>query len=81
MTLYVLVSVLIVLLVAATCVAFVLGLLGEVGVVRLAPCPTCSHLVPSTGDGNRPSCPYCRHVHLAHPLRTIRHPLQELAHH
>jgi hypothetical protein len=81
MTIYVLASVLIVLLVGASSLALMVGLLGEMGVVRLAPCPQCEHLVMSSGRAGQVSCPYCRHVHLAHPLRTLRHPVRELAHH
>ncbi|MBO0845291.1 MAG: hypothetical protein J2P22_07760 [Nocardioides sp.] len=80
MALYLVISVLIFLLVAYSCVALIIGLLGEVGAVRLARCPRCAHLVVNPRDTAQ-SCPYCRHVHLAHPLRTLRHPVRELVHH
>jgi len=80
MTLYIVSSVLVLVLVAVSSAAFMLGLLGEVGVVRLARCPQCAHFaVTSRGSGM--TCPYCRHVHLAHPLSTMRHPFRALVHH
>ena len=79
--LYVIVSVLTVLLVVASGVALVVGLLGELGVMTLARCPACSHFVLRAWDTEQPACPYCRHEHLTHPLRTMRHPFRELVHH
>jgi len=80
MSLYVVVTVLIAALIAVSGLFFVVGALGLVGVVRLAPCPRCAHMVLSSRDAEQ-RCPYCRHDHLAHPLRTMRHPFHELAHH
>lgn len=81
MALDVVVSVLVLVVAAATCFAFTLGLLGEFGVVRLRRCPQCaSFMVSLSGAANR-RCVSCRHAHLTHPLRTIRHPVRELLHH
>ncbi len=80
MALYVVITVLVFLLVAASCGALVLGVLGEIGVVRLVRCDACGHVVVLTRGTGRPSCPYCSHVHLSHPLRTLRHPVRELVH-
>lgn len=81
MELYLVIAVLLFVLVAASCVALVVGALGEFGVVRLVRCTQCAHVVVLQSGANQPSCPYCRHVHLAHPVRTLRHPIRELAHH
>lgn len=80
MELYVVVSLLVLVLVVATCVAFTVGLLGEFGVVRLTRCPECAHVLMASRGNEQPACPYCRHDRLAHPLRTMRHPVRELAH-
>jgi hypothetical protein len=80
MSLYVVVTVLIAALVVVSGLFFVVGALGLAGVVRLGPCPNCAHMVAAYRDREQ-SCPYCRHDHLAHPLRTMRHPIRELAHH
>lgn len=80
MTLYVVISVLILLLVAATCAAFTLGVLGELGMVRAGHCSKCDGLVVSLRRSLPSICMSCRHDHLAHPLRTMRHPIRELAH-
>lgn len=72
MTLYVLAGVLIVVLVVASCAALILGLFGEMGVVTLARCPECDHLVMGGPGTPRAGCYYCRHDHLVHPLRTMR---------
>jgi len=81
MTLDVVTSVLVLVLVAATCLALGLGLLGEFGLVRLGRCPTCDGLVVALRGSERPTCLSCRHDHLAHPLHTLRHPIRELVHH
>jgi hypothetical protein len=81
MPLYIVAVGLVVFLVAVSCVALALGLLGELGVVRLLRCPACAHFVVGSWNTPLTSCPYCRHEHLAHPLRTLRHPFQELVHH
>jgi hypothetical protein len=80
MSLYVVVTLLIVALIAVSGLFFVVGALGLAGVVRLTPCPRCAHMVMTSRDAEQ-QCPYCRHDHLAHPLRTMRHPFRELAHH
>ena len=80
MSLYVLVIVWIAALIAVSGLFFVVGALGMAGVVRLGSCPRCAHMVASWRDAEQ-RCPYCRHDHLAHPLRTMRHPVRELAHH
>jgi hypothetical protein len=80
MVLYVVTSVLILLLVAASCLALILGVLGEAGIVDLVRCPTCAHVVVASRDAGEPTCLYCRHNVLAHPLRSLRHPLRGLAH-
>lgn len=79
--LYAVTVALILLLVVASCIALILGVLGEVGVVRYLRCSGCEHLVVTSGQASAPRCPYCRHHHLAHPLRTLQHPIRELVHH
>jgi hypothetical protein len=81
MALYLVIAVLVFMLVTASCVALVVGVLGECGVVRLVRCTRCAHIIVLQSGVEQPSCPYCRHTHLAHPLRTLRHPIRELAHH
>jgi hypothetical protein len=82
MALYFLITLLVFLLVAVSCVALLLGVLGEVGALKLVRCTRCDHFVVLPCGAERPSCcPYCRHTHLAHPLRTLRHPVRELVHH
>jgi len=81
MALYLVVAVSVFLLVTASCVALVVGLLGECGVLRLVRCTRCGHAVVLRSGAFQPSCSYCRHVHLAHPLQTLRHPIRELVHH
>jgi hypothetical protein len=76
--LYAVTIVLILLLVTASCVALLLGVLGEMGVLRYLRCERCEHLVVAPRDGAAPTCLYCRHVHLTHPVRTLRHPIREL---
>lgn len=79
MTLDVVTSGLIAALLAATCAVFVLGLLGELGVLRRARCPECDrHVLRRRGGADHP-CVACRHDHLAHPVRTLRHPVRELS--
>jgi hypothetical protein len=80
-TLYVLASALILALLAATCVAFARGLLGQFGVVRMAHCPSCDRFAMSWASTAEPGpCLRCRHERLAHPVHTLLHP-RELAHH
>ena len=81
MVLYAVVAVLVLALVAASAVALMLGLLGEVGVFRMVRCASCGHLVVGPGDSADGRCPHCRHEHLAHPRRTLRHPGHVLARH
>jgi hypothetical protein len=81
MTLDVVTSVLVLLLVAVTCVAFVVGLLGEFGLLRIARCSECDKVVVRLRATQEFTCLTCRHEHLAHPLRTMRHPVRELVHH
>ena len=80
MALDVVASVLVLVLVAATCVAFVVGLLGEFGLLRVARCQECDKVIVSLWLSERSTCLACRHAHLAHPLRTMRHPVRELVH-
>jgi DNA-directed RNA polymerase subunit RPC12/RpoP len=77
----VVIAVLATLLGLVTLVALALGLLGVAGLVRLVSCENCGHLVVLSRDASGPTCPYCRHHHLAHPLRMMRHPVRELARH
>ena len=81
MTLDVVTSVLVLLLLATSTVVFMLGLLGELGVLRVGRCPDCERFVLRQRRGSRPGCMLCRHESLAHPLRTMRHPVRELARH
>jgi len=81
MAAYVIVGVLVGALAIVTLAALVLGLLGAGGLVNLARCTRCAHLVIIGRDDAKPICPYCRHEHLAHPLTTLRNPRRELLHH
>lgn len=81
MVLYVVIIVLGLALAGASCLALILGMLSEAGVLRLDRCDQCSHFVVQPRESEQATCPYCRHVHLAHPLRTLRHPVRELVHH
>ena len=81
MTLDVVTSALILVLFAVTCAVFALGLLGEFGVLRPTRCPECDRLGLRWRNRGEDTCASCRHEHLAHPLRTIRHPVRELARH
>lgn len=77
MAIYIVLAILIGLLGLATFAAMLIGLFAAGGVLHLARCGNCRHLVIATRSG----CPYCRHQHLAHPLTTLRHPRRELLHH
>jgi len=81
MTLDVITSVLILLLVAFTCVGLVVGLLGEVGAVRGTHCARCGRFATTSRGGSEGICLLCRHDHIAHFLRALRHPAREFAHH
>ncbi|GAB4010772.1 hypothetical protein [Nocardioides ultimimeridianus] len=72
---------LIAVLLAATSVVFVLGLLGELGVLRRGRCPECDRHVLRRQGGEDHACAMCRHDHLAHPVRTLRHPVREFSQH
>ncbi|HJQ06572.1 MAG TPA: hypothetical protein VJ872_14055 [Nocardioides sp.] len=80
MTLDVVTSGLVAALLVATSVVFVLGLLGELGVLRRARCPECDrHVLRRRGAADH-ACAVCRHDHLAHPVRVLRHPVREFSH-
>lgn len=79
--LYVVTVVLIFLLAAASCVALLLGVLGEAGVLRYSRCQRCAHLVVTYDDTTAPTCLYCRHTRLTHPFRALRQATRELVHH
>jgi hypothetical protein len=67
------VALIVALAVAATALIY-LGLLGMIGQLYVVRCAACNHLTFSSADLPQASCPYCRHPVLLHPLRTVRHP-------
>jgi DNA-directed RNA polymerase subunit RPC12/RpoP len=73
MAIEVLAGVLVVLLVAATVAAFVIGLLGVGGAAPLLRCARCGHLSLAIGRSAPRDCSYCRHEHLFHPIDALRH--------
>jgi hypothetical protein len=62
-------------LAAATTAALYYGLLGMIGMFFIVRCASCGHLTSSSADRPEPSCAFCRHPILLHPLRALRHPL------
>ncbi len=57
-------------LVVTTAMA-VVGLIGLVGAIRLAPCPSCHHLVRSIPPSVS-ACPYCHYQRALHTLHLAR---------
>ena len=59
-------------LAVATTFAALVGVLGIVGVVRFFRCDHCGRLGIAPASEPVPSCAYCRHSRLAHPVYTLR---------
>lgn len=79
----VIIAVLAAALAAVTVVAAVVGLLGVTGVAVIRRCPGCRKfaLQPRAGRENHFECAHCRHPHLTHPVRSLRHPVDAVLHH
>ena len=70
---YVVAGILVAILAVATLMALVLGLLGVFGQLRFGRCAACGHVTMSPGGTDEPSCAYCRHPHVVHPIGSWRH--------
>jgi hypothetical protein len=70
MAVYVIASVLVAVLAAASMIALAVGVLGALGAPCLLRCARCGHLTLATHE---PFCLHCRHPYLTHPVAALHH--------